>query len=100
MGRGRYCLSTYLETRGQTIRESGDTGDTCPRSLSPKIVPVSAGQPIFGDSGDSEDTFRPVEAVRLVDDPWPVEAVLDLLLRRLPTSFGSCGLPCITGVRE
>jgi hypothetical protein len=51
------------------LSQSGDTGDTCPRSLSPKIVPVSAGQPIFGDSGDSENTFRHIEAVRLVDDP-------------------------------
>lgn len=40
------------ETGGQRIREGGDTGDTCPRGLSPKITLVPAGQTPYVDSGD------------------------------------------------
>jgi hypothetical protein len=43
-------------TAGQSIRESGDTGDTCPRLLSPENHTVFAGQTMFGDTGD---TFLP-----------------------------------------
>jgi hypothetical protein len=53
------------ETGGQRIREGGDSGDTCPRGLSPKITLVPAGQTPYGDSGDSGDSSRPVEAPRL-----------------------------------
>lgn len=45
------------ETRGQRIRESGDTGDTAPRPVSPQIRPVFPGQTLFGDTGDAGDTF-------------------------------------------
>jgi hypothetical protein len=67
-----------LGTRGQRIRESGDTGDTCPRPVSPPDHRVFPAQDRTGDSGDSGDTFchlaaassstaRPVEAGALVD---------------------------------
>jgi hypothetical protein len=44
-------------TRGQEIREGGDTGDTCPRLVSPISEPVSTGQRLFGDCGDTGDSF-------------------------------------------
>jgi hypothetical protein len=44
-------------TRGQRIREGGDTGDTRPRAVSPSRGHVSAVQQWFGDTGDTGDTF-------------------------------------------
>jgi hypothetical protein len=55
-------------TEGQRMRESEDTGDTCTRSLSPKITLLFAGQTLSGDTGDSGDTFWLVQAVPFVDD--------------------------------
>jgi hypothetical protein len=56
-------------TEGQRIRESGDTGDTRPRLLPPKITLVFAGQTLCGDTGDTGDTFerQDLDELRAVD---------------------------------
>jgi Phage integrase family len=61
----------FPETRGQGIRESGDTGDTCPRPVSPVEDCVSPVQERFGDTGDTGDTFYPRRPAppALVDGP-------------------------------
>jgi hypothetical protein len=54
--------------RGQRDREleSGDTGDTRPRSLSPKITLLFAGQTLSGDTGDTFER-QDLDELRAVD---------------------------------
>ena len=55
----RVTVALRAGTREQRIRESGDTGDTGPRALSPVNLLISAGHRPSGDTGD---TFTSISA--------------------------------------
>jgi hypothetical protein len=53
----RVTAALSTGTPGQRIRESGDTGDACPRPVSPILYHVFPARKGFVDTGDTGDSF-------------------------------------------